>query len=142
MWRCVSSQEHLPLGVKTELGAALVRRVRNNDFTASELWCLARLGARQLFYGPINQVLPAATVSRWVESLAKIPAAAETLARLAQQTGDSTRDLSPASVDLVRRSIGEDPRLLSILEGAAEDSESLARVFGEELPSGLTLGGD
>jgi len=140
MWRCAASLELLPVGTKTELGNTLVRRVRNNDFTASELWCLARIGARKLFYGPINQVAPPVTTARWVESLLKIPAAAETLARLAQETGDATRDLPPATLDLVRKTLGDDERLLGILEGTGDDLESLARVFGEELPSGLVLG--
>ena len=74
MWRTASSLELLPVGAKTELGEALIKRVKAGDFKESELWCLSRLGARKLFYGPINLVLPPATVSRWVVAL--LPAAA------------------------------------------------------------------
>jgi hypothetical protein len=56
MWRTVSSLELLPVGAKTELGDALLKRVKAGDFKESELWCLSRLGARKLFYGPINLV--------------------------------------------------------------------------------------
>ena len=35
----------------------------------SELWCLSRLGARKLFYGPINLVVPPAAAARWAEAL-------------------------------------------------------------------------
>jgi len=59
MWRCAASLEALPAGTRTDLGNTLVKRIRNNDATPSEFWCLARLGARKLFYGPANQVLPA-----------------------------------------------------------------------------------
>ena len=69
MWRCAASLELLPMGTKTELGDALVKRVKAGDFKDSELWCLAALGARKLFYGPINQVVPPATATRWVEAL-------------------------------------------------------------------------
>ena len=69
MWRTASSLELLPLGTKTELGDALVKRVKAGDFKESELWCLSRLGARKLFYGPINLVVPPATVTRWAEAL-------------------------------------------------------------------------
>lgn len=140
MWRCAASLELLPLGTKTELGTSLVRNIRNGQGGASELWCVARIGARKLFYGPINQVVPPSTVVRWVEGLAKIPAAAETLARLAQETGDAARDLPPATMDVVRRTIGGDPSLLRILEGSGDDPDALSRIFGEELPSGLVLG--
>ena len=57
------------------MGEALVKRVKTGDFKESELWCLSRLGARKLFYGPINLVVPPATVVRWVETLLKVAAA-------------------------------------------------------------------
>lgn len=143
MWRTASSLEHLPAGTRTELGNALVRRIRAGDAGPSEFWCLERLGARRLFYGPINQVLPAATAARWIESIVKVRGAEECLARLAQQTGDAARDVSPATVELVRNAVSKSPdaeKWLAILEGEeARDLESMARVFGEELPSGLVL---
>jgi len=143
MWRCAASLELLPAGTRTELGNALVKRIRANDFGDPELWCLARFGARRLFYAPINQVLPAATVVRWVESIVKVPKAAECIARMAQQTGDSTRDLPPTTLELVRRALeahADSEHLLAIFEGEQQsDLEAMGRVFGEELPSGLVL---
>lgn len=143
MWRTACSLEHLPAGTRTELGNALVRRIRAGEAGPSEFWCLERLGARRLFYGPVNQVLPAATAARWIESLVKIRGSEECLARLAQRTGDATRDAGPATVELVRSAISASPdagKLLAILDGEqGHDLESMARVFGEELPSGLVL---
>jgi hypothetical protein len=43
--------------------------------------------------------------------------------------------LSPATIDLVRRSIPES--LVPVLEG--DEEEDLGKVFGEELPSGLVM---
>src|SRR5215813_5466738 len=80
MWRTASSLELLPIGVKTELGEALVKRIKAGDYKESELWCLSRLGARKLFYCLINLVAPPAVVTRWVETLLKVPAAADALA--------------------------------------------------------------
>lgn len=138
MWRTASSLEHLPAGTRTELGDALVRKLRNKDGGASELWCIARIGARKLFYGPINQVLPASTAARWVESLAKVPGAAETLVRLAQKTGNVTLDVNPQTTALVRKLVADDPDLEALLSG--ETQGDFDRVFGEELPGGLVLG--
>ena len=59
MWRTAASLELLPTPIKTQLGDELFARVVKGDFVDTGLWCLARLGARKLFYGPINQVLPA-----------------------------------------------------------------------------------
>jgi hypothetical protein len=142
MWRCAASLELLPLGTKTELGEALVKRVKAGDFKDSELWCLGRLGARKLFYGPINLVIPPATVSRWVDTLLRLPAAADALAAMARRTEDPTRDLPAATRDAVRSKLQTLPhadRLLAVLDGEEEDDRTLGRIFGEELPSGLVL---
>ncbi|MBV9506365.1 MAG: molecular chaperone DnaK, partial [Acidobacteriia bacterium] len=142
MWRAAASLELLPVGTKTELGEALIKRVKAGDFKDSELWCLSRIGARQLFYGPMNLVVPPATVTRWVETLLGIPQAGEALAALARRTEDPTRDVSPATRDTVKRKLEKLPhadRLLPVVEGEQEDDRALGRIFGEELPSGLVL---
>ena len=142
MWRTASSLELLPIGTKTELGEALVKRVKTGDFKENELWCLSRLGARQLFYGPINLVVPPATATRWVETLLKVQNAGDALAAMARRTEDPTRDLAPAVRDTVKHKLETMPhaaRLLAVLEGEEEDDRTLGRIFGEELPSGLVL---
>ncbi len=142
MWRAACSLELLPLGTKSELGEALVKRVKAGDFKESELWCLGRLGARKLFYGPGNLVIPPATVSRWVEALLRIPAAGDALAGMARCTEDPTRDLPAATREAVRGKLQTMPhanRLLAVLDGEEEDEGTLGRIFGEDLPSGLVL---
>jgi molecular chaperone DnaK (HSP70) len=142
MWRAASSLELLPVGTKTELGEALVKRVRSGDYKDSELWCLSRLGARKLFYGPINLVVPPVTVTRWVETLVKLPSAGEALANMARTTEDPTRDLPAATRQAVRsklQTMAHADRLLAVLDGEEEDDQTLGRIFGEELPSGLVL---
>jgi hypothetical protein len=97
-----------------------------------------------LFYGPINQVLPPATATRWVETLLKIAQARETVVAIARRTGDASRDLAPATIEMIRRSVEDDPasgRLLAALEGEQPVGESeFSRIFGEELPGGLVFG--
>jgi hypothetical protein len=139
MWRAAASLELLPAQTRTQLGDELIARAVKGDFKGdfidTGLWCLARLGARKLFYGPINQVLPANTAARWIEALIKIPKAAEAVGAMARRTGDSTRDLPPQALDLVRRAF---PDL--DLEGAPQqDLASMGKIFGEELPSGLVF---
>jgi hypothetical protein len=135
MWRAAASLELLPLQTKTQLGDELVARVVANDFVETGLWCLARLGARKLFYGPINQVLPATTVSRWLEPLLKIERAADAVSALARRTGDSSRDLPPATLDLVRRAFPD----LDLEQDPRDQLAAMGRVFGEELPPGLVF---
>jgi hypothetical protein len=141
MWRTAASLEQLPLQTKTQLGDELLARVIKGDFGAgghfldTGLWCLARLGARKLFYGPINQVLPPATAARWVEALLKLPKAEDAVAAIARVTGDSTRDLPPHTLDLVRRAFPD----LNLEAEPAGDLAAMGRIFGEELPSGLVF---
>jgi len=40
---------------KTELGDSLVRNVKAGQFSHSDLWCLSRIGARELLLWSINQ---------------------------------------------------------------------------------------
>jgi len=139
MWRTASSLELLPVGAKTELGEALVKKVKTGDYKESELWCLARLGARKLFYGPINLVVLPATATRWAEALLKAQSAGDALAAVGRSTGDPTRDLPPPTREAIRVKLQSSPRLLALFEGEEEDETALGRIFGEELPSGLVL---
>ncbi len=135
MWRAAASLEFLPIQTKTQLGDELAARIAKGDFVDTALWCVARLGARKLFYGPINQVLPASTVSRWLEPLLKIQKAEDAVGALARRTGDAARDLPAATLDLVRRAF-------PMLDLDTEPSDNLAamnKIFGEELPSGLVF---
>lgn len=135
MWRTGASLELLPVQTKTQLGDALIGFVKKGEMVETGLWCLSRIGARKLFYGPINQVIPAQTATRWVEALLKVPKSPDAAVAIARRTGDSTRDLNPATIDMVRARIPE--ALVPALEGEVE--EDLGKVFGEELPSGLVV---
>ena len=72
MWRTAASLELLPIETKTELGEALIKRLKSGEGGETELWCLSRIGARQLFYGPINRSYPPTTASRWVDALLRV----------------------------------------------------------------------
>jgi actin-like ATPase involved in cell morphogenesis len=135
MWRAAASLEFLPIQTKTHLGDELIARITKGDFVDTGLWCLARLGARKLFYGPINQVLPSSTIARWLEPLLKIQKAEDAVAALARHTGDSTRDLPAATLDVVRRAFPG----LDLDREASGDLAAMNKIFGEELPSGLVF---
>jgi molecular chaperone DnaK (HSP70) len=134
MWRAAASLELLPIQTKTQLGDELASRVKKGDFVETGLWCLGRIGARKLFYGPINQVVPASTGTRWIEAVMKIEKAEDAVAAMARRTGDGTRDVSGSTMDLVRRAFpGID------LEGSGDQLAAMGKVFGEELPEGLVF---
>ena len=91
MWRAAASLELLPVGTKTDLGETLVKRLKAKERARARSGASSRIGARQLFYGPINQVIPPATASRWVDALLAVKGSEEALACIAQHTGDMAR---------------------------------------------------
>ena len=67
-----------------------------------------------------------------------MPKSEEALATIAQHTGDATRDIPAATLNLVRAKLP--PDLQPVLEGeASTDLATLGRIFGEELPGGLVF---
>ncbi len=138
MWRTASSMELIPAGNHTQLGDFLIKQGKE-DYV---LWCLSRLGARQLFYGPANQVLAPSVASRWIETLIGIPKADDTLVSLARRTpANPVRRAISATTFAAIEPDSQIPSLVAQLEGDAErDERALGRIFGEDLPSGLVLG--
>lgn len=135
MWRAAASLELLPLQTKTQLGDDLLAKIKKGDFVDTALWCIARLGARKLFYGPINQVVPPSIAARWAEQLLKAPKAADAVASLARHTGDAARDLPSATLTSVRSAFPA----LDLDRDPEDNLAAMGRIFGEELPSGLVF---
>ena len=135
MWRAAASLELLPVQTKTQLGDELLARALKNDFIETALWCLGRLGARRLFYGPINQVLPPATAARWVEQLLKVPKSGDAVVSLSRVTSDATRDLPAHVLGTVRRAHPD----IDLQAEPTSDLAAMGKIFGEELPSGLVF---
>jgi hypothetical protein len=144
MWRTAASLELLPQQIKVQLGDELLVQLKRGEMMDAGIWCLSRLGARKLFSGPINLVVSPMVAARWVESMLRLthtPALLQGIVQIAQQTGDVARDLQPATLELVRRSLegsGSAAGLLRELAGE-QDLASAGRVFGEGLPAGLVL---
>ncbi|MBV9758964.1 MAG: Hsp70 family protein [Acidobacteriaceae bacterium] len=145
MWRAAASLELLPQQTKAQLGDTLLDIVKRGEMLDAALWCLSRLGARKLFSGPVNLVVSPSVAARWADSLLRLqhtPALLEAVVQIAQITGDSARDLPPATLESIRRASETSPRaadLLRRLSGEADDFVSSSRIFGEELPAGLVL---
>ena len=141
MWRAAASLELLPAQTKTDLGETLIKRLKSGEGGSNEVWCLSRIGARKLLYGPANQVVSPTTATRWVDTLLKLPKTEDALISIAQVTGDVARDLPPVTLNLVRaRLAAQSPDLVAQLDGQEpRDLNAMGRLFGEELPGGLVF---
>ncbi|MHB8951470.1 MAG: Hsp70 family protein [Pirellulaceae bacterium] len=151
IWRLLGSLELLDIARKIELGNILVTLLSKRKLANLQgpmIWALGRLGQRVPVYGPLNTVVPAETVERWLEELflyAGADPASGTLAimQIARRTEDRYRDLQ----DKCRRRVVawmEDqqaaPHLIHLVrDGGQLDIEEQRQVFGESLPKGLRL---
>ncbi|RIK72304.1 MAG: hypothetical protein DCC67_19470 [Planctomycetota bacterium] len=150
-WRLLGSLELLPVGIKIELGDAIVELLPKRKLQKSVptmLWALGRVGQRAPLYGPLNTLVPAEVAARWLEAILRQSggdAAAQLAAmQLARKTDDRHRDVEAALGRRVAEWLeqrGAPPHFIHLVRtGGALDEEERGAVFGESLPAGLRLG--
>lgn len=150
IWRAAASLERISPKSRAQLGEALLVALEEKKAPRGALWCLGRIGARKLLYGPREATVRATTANDWVKRVMKLPKIPKgedpvpCLIALARRTGDRQFDLEDASrkaVDayLEGRKVPEEARrpLHEIIE---IDVKTQSTAFGEGLPTGLMLG--
>jgi molecular chaperone DnaK (HSP70) len=146
-WRLLGSLERLDSGQRSRLGDDLLGRILRDPRNNARLWTLGRFGARQPSYGPLNNVVPAATAVRWIDALLNlkelIPEAAVAVSQIGALTGDPARDVPAEARDrAIQRlsSAGVPSELVEPLQKVVPVSGVAAsRSFGDPLPEGLRL---
>ncbi len=157
MWRCAASLERLNPDQKEALGKTLIKELGRAGgrpgLSGHALWCLGRLGARILLYGPANATVPRVTAERWIEALlTRSPApgreSADTvfaLGQLARVSGDRARDIDDAlRAPVLERLVelgGDDRSLRAVREFHELETEQQGQALGDALPVGLRLVG-
>ena len=149
MWRAAASLERIGAKSRAQLGEALVELVERKKAPRSALWCLGRIGARRLLYGPREATVRASTVAGWIERVLGMPKPSkdehpkDCMISLARMVGDRQFDLDGA----VRTKVQEYLAKRGVSEGALRplrevvqlDAAGESAAFGEGLPSGLRL---
>ena len=148
MWRTLANLERLPIHHKEEIGTALINQISTCRGEGLNMWVLSRIGTRIPLYGPLNAVVPARTVTDWIEQTLKVPwkkpaHTAFSVVQMASFTGDRERDVEPGLRDRIRERLQglEDAERLSrrLWEMVPLNASEQDRVFGEGLPEGLHL---
>jgi molecular chaperone DnaK (HSP70) len=156
MLRVAASLERIPANYKAEIGDWLLEQLNKSEsaFDAAgsaanpAFWALARIGARQPFYGSAHDVVPPDIAGGWLDRIMALdwkrtkgaPFAAAHLARL---TGDRARDL-PAElreqVAIRLASLGSPPDWIAMVREVVQlDEVSMRGFLGDSLPPGLKL---
>ncbi len=149
MVRLSASLEHLEVEDKVLLATwFLSKAVNHNQFQQAHWWALGRLASRTPFYGSQHSVIPREQAEQWLPKLLeknwqKEPMIAFAAVMICRKTGDRLFDISDEYRTQVLAKLKQSKvpdTWVSLVEEVKELSESESkRVFGDALPSGLTL---
>ncbi len=149
MWRAAASLERIGAKSRAQMGEALLTLLEANKAPRGALWCLGRIGARKLLYGPREATVKASIVAGWTErllQLKKLPkgeALTPCLISLARLTGDRQFDLPENTRNTLEQALSakKTPQevLRPLLTVVQMDQSSERTAFGEGLPTGLRL---
>ncbi|WP_425665878.1 Hsp70 family protein [Vibrio tubiashii] len=149
MVRLAASLEHLEVEDKVLLASwCLSKAINHNQFEQAHWWALGRLASRTPLYGSQHSVIPREQAEQWLPKLLeqnwqKEPMIAFAAVMICRKTGDRLFDISDdfRSQVLAKLKQSKVPESwISLVDEVKELSESESkRVFGDALPSGLTL---
>ena len=134
LWMTLANLERLSQDDKAARGKQLLKSLHPKKSRPQHWWSLARIGAREPLYGPIDRVLSAGLVTSWIKTILsqdwkKPQPVGMALAQLARLTGDRKRDLAP---EVIQEIID----WLSLHEWATPH----IRILKEVVPLGATRG--
>ncbi|MCC6763959.1 MAG: Hsp70 family protein [Deltaproteobacteria bacterium] len=149
MWQAIGACERIDARLKAELGDVVVDDVVRGKAAPQQLWALARLGTREPLYGPLNTVVSAADVARWVERILALPTWIEpglltfALVQIARVVDDRERDLDAPLRDRLAERLAALPgggrSQVLLHEAVPLDRAETGRLFDESLPAGLRV---
>ncbi|MBM4927762.1 hsp70 family protein [Vibrio parahaemolyticus] len=149
MVRLSASLEHLEVEDKVLLATwFLSKAINQNQFEQAHWWAMGRLASRIPLYGSQHNVIPREQAEQWLPKLLeqnwlKEPMIAFAAVMICRKTGDRLFDISDDYREQVLTKLKQSKvpeSWVSLVEEVKELSESESkRVFGDALPSGLTL---
>ncbi|MGR5174075.1 Hsp70 family protein [Vibrio owensii] len=149
MVRLSASLEHLEVEDKALLATwFLSKAINHNQFEQAHWWAMGRLASRTPLYGSQHNVIPREQAEQWLPKLLdqnwqKEPMIAFAAVMICRKTGDRLFDISDDYREQVLAKLKQSKvpeSWVSLVEEVKELSESESkRIFGDALPSGLTL---
>lgn len=149
MVRLSASLEHLEVEDKVLLATwFLSKAINHNQFEQAHWWAMGRLASRTPLYGSQHNVIPREQAEQWLPKLLeqnwqKEPMIAFAAVMICRKTGDRLFDISDGYREQVLAKLKQSKvpeSWISLVEEVKELSESESkRIFGDALPSGLTL---
>ncbi|WP_117234671.1 Hsp70 family protein [Vibrio maerlii] len=149
MVRLAASLENLDVEDKSLLATwFLSKAINQNQFEQAHWWALGRLASRTPLYGSQHSVIPREQAEQWLPKLLeqnwqKEPMVAFATVMICRKTGDRLFDISDDFRQQVLSKLEQSKvpaSWIELVKDVKELSQSESkRVFGDALPSGLTL---
>ncbi|WP_186176280.1 Hsp70 family protein [Vibrio jasicida] len=149
MVRLSASLEHLEVEDKVLLATwFLSKAINHNQSEQAHWWAMGRLASRTPLYGSQHNVIPREQAEQWLPKLLeqnwqKEPMIAFAAVMICRKTGDRLSDISDDYREQVLAKLKQSKvpeSWVSLVEEVKELSENESkRIFGDALPSGLTL---
>lgn len=148
IWMAVANMEQLLVKDKILWGKRLLSELRPKKTKAQLLWSLSRIGARELFYGPADRVIPQDEVSDWIEKIlssewSNPKPVGPALAFMGRMTGDRMRDIDETlrnrMIDWLNHHDLPEHYKKMLTEPVRITGQVTQTFFGESLPSGIIL---
>ncbi len=149
MWRAAASLERIGAKSRAQLGDALVEMLEEKKAPKGALWCLSRIGARKLLYGPREATVRAETAADWARRLMKLGKQKEEdekpcLVSMCRLIGDRQLDLDEEPrkevADYLAKHGASEELRAPLFKALELDRATESAAFGEGLPAGLRLG--
>lgn len=148
MVRLAAVLERLPVAKKIQLGEWLLQRLEKVSEPSQTWWAVGRIGARMPFHGSSHNVIPAETVSLWLQRMLavdwkKIPQAGFAATLIARMSGDRARDIDEVMrlqiIEKLKQSKAPASWIDMVEQLKELDEKEEKQIFGEALPPGLKL---
>ncbi len=147
MLMAVANMERLATKEKIAWGRVLISEINPKKARVQYLWCLSRIGARELLYGPVDRVVPPEEASSWLEWMLahtwnQTGPAGDAMVQMARKTGDRARDIDPERASRVSAWLeahGMPQKAKPLKEVVEMEKQEENAIFGDALPSGLIL---
>jgi len=148
LWMATGNMERLLVKDKILLAKSLLKQLKPGKKQGNLFWTLSRIGARELFYGSVDRVVPAKEVAKWLDQIMgkawqKNDPVEPMVAQMSRKTGDRTRDIDPESrrkiIDWLE--LREAKEIYAAIINEKTEMAVMERnvQFGEQLPTGLVL---
>ena len=147
MLMAIANMERLAAKEKTAWGRVVITEINPKKTRAQLLWCLSRIGARELLYGPVDRVVAPAEAASWIEWMLEnkwnqSSPPGDAMVQIGRKTGDRARDIPPELAERISKWLEENSMpekakpLRAVIDLGKQEENTL---FGESLPLGLIL---